>query len=166
MLNNVTPRVGVWIETSRSGGSRKRSWSLPAWECGLKRSRGPTPLVIYRVTPLVGVWIETTGWRPPRGWRYVTPRVGVWIETADVVHIGNSAVSLPAWECGLKRIFRGHRVSCHLSLPAWECGLKRRLPSRYFRNYASLPAWECGLKRAAAVVFIARGGHSPRGSVD
>ena len=60
-------------------------------------------VTLKKVTPRVGVWIETTGWRPPRGWRYVTPRVGVWIETADVVHIGNSAVSLPAWECGLKQ---------------------------------------------------------------
>ena len=55
----VTPHVGVWIET---GLSRY----LPA---------------VYTVTPHVGVWIET-----PLLFRSflpydVTPHVGVWIET-------------------------------------------------------------------------------------
>ena len=59
--NDVTPYVGVWIETTYA---RYRSLSIG-------------------VTPYVGVWIETTSVRA-RGQRtIVTPYVGVWIETAQ-----------------------------------------------------------------------------------
>ena len=57
---NVTPYVGVWIET----GS------------GRFDERKPD------VTPYVGVWIETYGYYRCRGGVAVTPYVGVWIETA------------------------------------------------------------------------------------
>ena len=36
VTNCVTPRVGVWIEMSICFGIAYSSWSLPAWECGLK----------------------------------------------------------------------------------------------------------------------------------
>ncbi len=62
-FNNVTPHVGVWIETKLilSGGN------------------GIT------VTPHVGVWIETVD-RPDQFQFFgVTPHVGVWIETSLIV---------------------------------------------------------------------------------
>ena len=77
---NVTPYVGVWIET------------LPA-------SRKSTRNV---VTPYVGVWIETDivdGVSYPLS---VTPYVGVWIETTMVHRLKSTRVSLLMWECGLK----------------------------------------------------------------
>ena len=54
----VTPYVGVWIETSKSGHTLTYDWSHPTWVCGLK------PLLSFflrlgKVTPYVGVWIET-----------------------------------------------------------------------------------------------------------
>ena len=38
-LLSVTPRVGVWIETCSEARVQKHTWSLPAWECGLKLLR-------------------------------------------------------------------------------------------------------------------------------
>ena len=55
----VTPFVGVWIETF---------WAMP------KGSR-------RRVTPFVGVWIETSFYLCCKPSFFVTPFVGVWIET-------------------------------------------------------------------------------------
>ena len=34
-------------------------------------------------------------------------------------------MSLPAWECGLKRIIEWIKKIFERSLPAWECGLKQ-----------------------------------------
>ena len=34
---SVTPHVGVWIETRLRNAHCWVSWSLPMWECGLKR---------------------------------------------------------------------------------------------------------------------------------
>ena len=56
---DVTPFVGVWIET------------------GIKSD----VLCIPSVTPFVGVWIETTCRYLARSRLQVTPFVGVWIET-------------------------------------------------------------------------------------
>ena len=55
------------------------------------------------VTPCVGVWIEIkcagSGWVTI----FVTPCVGVWIEIAEFNEMkSQTAMSLPAWECGLK----------------------------------------------------------------
>ena len=137
----VTPFVGVWIETN--------NFTLIIWE--------------HRVTPFVGVWIETLsdreGWRRPpchtlRGcvdwnltiWKRgrererVTPFVGVWIET-------------------YLRPLRGLRTRRHtlrgcvdwnrpkvlasknpiMSHPSWVCGLKRRSPLEGWVRYAVTP---------------------------
>ena len=55
---------------------------------------------------------------------FVTPCVGVWIEISVNVISFSKALSLPAWECGLKFISRIQKRESHRSLPAWECGLK------------------------------------------
>ena len=100
--NGVTPRVGVWIETSSCMAYICGMWSLPAWECGLKLNCSIRESSIVKslpawecglkqnnalkekkrvVTPRVGVWIETRSiWNSART-PSVTPRVGVWIET-------------------------------------------------------------------------------------
>ena len=57
--SEVTPCVGVWIETALSSPKAIRILSHPAWVCGLKRRY---PFLKERndeVTPCVGVWIET-----------------------------------------------------------------------------------------------------------
>ena len=78
----VTPYVGVWIETSYN--SLILSYDLKSllmWECGLKLAEmwyGRTGLC---VTPYVGVWIETLIFGILRLIVVVTPYVGVWIET-------------------------------------------------------------------------------------
>ena len=56
---NVTPCVGVWIETQHLIGEAIDIKSHPAWVCGLKRLKRKTTLLNLKVTPCVGVWIET-----------------------------------------------------------------------------------------------------------
>ena len=78
----VTPCVGVWIETKYYIVQNDR----------------------FVVTPCVGVWIETcflggTNWEQD-----VTPCVGVWIETGCFDNADNIRNrSHPAWVCGLKQ---------------------------------------------------------------
>ena len=55
---NVTPCVGVWIETFTPVSEYKSSESHPAWVCGLKLSM-VLEIMLSEVTPCVGVWIET-----------------------------------------------------------------------------------------------------------
>ena len=84
LKHNVTPHVGVWIETAILLNKSAIIMSLPMWECGLKLIGEETESII-RVTPHVGVWIETMLAR-------AYPRC---------------RMSLPMWECGLKQ--RGKR---------------------------------------------------------
>ena len=63
---NVTPCVGVWIETVMDKGT----------------------VITEKVTPCVGVWIETIMHPRQTGQGIVTPCVGVWIETYSE-HIAN-----------------------------------------------------------------------------
>ena len=103
MLNvEVTPFVGVWIETYQ------QQW------CNM----------LSGVTPFVGVWIETRVVRDDWAERSVTPFVGVWIETILPVNSQTSGRSHPSWVCGLKPSFL-MLLSQHLrSHPSWVCGLK------------------------------------------
>ena len=56
----VTPCVGVWIETySTPRTPWAVIWSHPAWVCGLKLATAQVTLDELQVTPCVGVWIET-----------------------------------------------------------------------------------------------------------
>ena len=81
-IKNVTPFVGVWIETPGGEAWYMDRLSHPSWVCGLKLSSA-----FYcsnkerRVTPFVGVWIETFCMIAEFVCKYVTPFVGVWIET-------------------------------------------------------------------------------------
>ena len=77
---NVTPCVGVWIETQHLIGEAIDIKSHPAWVCGLKRLKRKTTLLNLKVTPCVGVWIET----------------------CNIIKTARTYVSHPAWVCGLK----------------------------------------------------------------
>mgnify|MGYP006922023778 CR=1 FL=1 len=56
----VTPFVGVWIETYSIGAVGRRWQSHPSWVCGLKLTSSFVKTLPVDVTPFVGVWIETT----------------------------------------------------------------------------------------------------------
>ena len=56
---DVTPCVGVWIETSVILSIAVDEVSHPAWVCGLKLAMVALCLYLKKVTPCVGVWIET-----------------------------------------------------------------------------------------------------------
>ena len=81
LLPNVTPYVGVWIETIIM----------------------LTVAFIVYVTPYVGVWIETNKKRLPRPRKRSHPTwvCGLKLIVAHVM--GNFTVSHPTWVCGLKQ---------------------------------------------------------------
>ena len=56
---NVTPFVGVWIETTEASKISTSLPSHPSWVCGLKPSYWGQRTEVRLVTPFVGVWIET-----------------------------------------------------------------------------------------------------------
>ena len=55
---------------------------------------------------------------------HVAPFVGAWIEIQNWLIKGNSVVSLPSWERGLKSPEDQSLVRVYTSLPSWERGLK------------------------------------------
>ena len=55
----VTPYVGVWIETLGGSIGRVSNASHPTWVCGLKQQFPMGKALGLCVTPYVGVWIET-----------------------------------------------------------------------------------------------------------
>ena len=63
----------------------------------------PRSTTAFVVTPHVGVWIETLQTIGNNSISDVTPHVGVWIETDVFCEVKRVRVSLPMWECGLKR---------------------------------------------------------------
>ena len=113
--NQVTPFVGVWIETQSSPAMQRRLEVTPfvgVWiETCAKTAQNNT---VY-VTPFVGVWIETSKAGCRAASFRVTPFVGVWIETIMKVRIANNKKSHPSWVCGLKLILGSLKDStmCH-----------------------------------------------------
>ena len=105
MSADVTPYVGVWIETEKIYNAEGnveshptwvcglkqiqteyyKNWfkSHPTWVCGLKQTSNVAKSMLFIVTPYVGVWIETSSVRRLRDKETVTPYVGVWIETVN-----------------------------------------------------------------------------------
>ena len=82
MIFNVTPYVGVWIETPVERIAKLST----------------------TVTPYVGVWIETLKVSKSMNKYLVTPYVGVWIETMLGLPYEHKRGSLLMWECGLKQL--------------------------------------------------------------
>ena len=78
---DVTPCMGVWIETFVTLTYDELHLSHPVWVCGLKQSTRLTLMRFTDVTPCMGVWIETSRARRLDKLLRVTPCMGVWIET-------------------------------------------------------------------------------------
>ena len=78
--STVTPFVGVWIETDKGYKYEARRVSHPSWVCGLKQS-STFPFRCLEGHTLRGC----VDWNIKNGnlgkVEYVTPFVGVWIET-------------------------------------------------------------------------------------
>ena len=103
--NNVTPYVGVWIETNRKYTNNCYLWSLLMWECGLKPLGCGKYLVEYKSLlmwecglklksfltyyfPHTSLLMWECGLKHShhdckRTRNAVTPYVGVWIETRE-----------------------------------------------------------------------------------
>ena len=59
------------------------------------------------VVPLAGTWIETVLTAGISYFGTVAPLAGAWIETGTLKQVAELAKSLPSWERGLKRTWRG-----------------------------------------------------------
>ena len=101
-LINVTPCVGVWIETMWYDSDSSESRSHPAWVCGLKLLKKHRFCLILRSHPawVCGLKLYNRFHECSAFW--VTPCVGVWIETIIVIYFWFFQTSHPAWVCGLK----------------------------------------------------------------
>ena len=84
--HQVTPCVGVWIETYNARIVENTPWSHPAWVCGLK----PEPASLIALLPeshpawVCGLKLYNRFHECSAFW--VTPCVGVWIETIIVIY--------------------------------------------------------------------------------
>ena len=79
--DNVTPHVGVWIETFPPATTHSALPVTPHVGVWIETRYFPAVYTVSSVTPHVGVWIETWLSRCLDFRRFVTPHVGVWIET-------------------------------------------------------------------------------------
>ena len=100
----VTPFVGVWIETSLSLLELTHSLVTPFVGVWIETGKSALAAAENYVTPFVGVWIETNALQFYRRKLKVTPFVGVWIETFLSLVRGFEHLSHPSWVCGLKQI--------------------------------------------------------------
>ena len=78
---DVTPCMGVWIETDKVTEFFRVEQSHPVWVCGLKQTQDQFICEVSNVTPCMGVWIETQSLPLGSNTMKVTPCMGVWIET-------------------------------------------------------------------------------------
>ena len=128
----VTPCMGVWIETLSAKHIAFRILSHPVWVCGLKQETTGLKYDNYRhtlygcvdwnlvqvlrifplcVTPCMGVWIETCSVIPLLRLPLVTPCMGVWIETSQPFRSNWRWKSHPVWVCGLKQAWSAYQLS-------------------------------------------------------
>ena len=143
--SEVTPCVGVWIETR----TRRMRMTLPRVSHTLRgcvdwNIIGTYLFIELTVTPCVGVWIETGHTLTYDCGAEVTPCVGVWIETEQHI-LGN-------WHYTV--------TPC---VGVWIETLGYNL--RYWQ-WKSHPAWVCGLKRLLRINILVHACHTLRGCVD
>ena len=98
----VTPFVGVWIETLIESIVFLSYLVTPFVGVWIETYHDRRVEAIWKVTPFVGVWIETDQNRKHRYNGQVTPFVGVWIETLLWKYFNSQVMSHPSWVCGLK----------------------------------------------------------------
>ena len=101
-VREVTPCVGVWIETLLTGQRGHFELVTPCVGVWIETWQNTPNMKLYSVTPCVGVWIETACQSYEAFCNIVTPCVGVWIETLTFAQNFNLNESHPAWVCGLK----------------------------------------------------------------
>ena len=120
----VTPCMGVWIETCMRHSLRKLMRSHPVWVCGLK---------------LYWAWQrETGGCHTLYGcvdWNF-----------NEYLRQNDNLKSHPVWVCGLKLALAIRNVTPSESHPVWVCGLKQDQAITKKGNIQSHPVWVCGLK--------------------
>ena len=80
-VHEVTPFVGVWIETWLVSAPMHRCAVTPFVGVWIETFLSRNHLLVCMVTPFVGVWIETALPQSHSAGTTVTPFVGVWIET-------------------------------------------------------------------------------------
>ena len=143
---DVTPCVGVWIETYHR--------SCTHWRSHRHTLRGCVDWNIRITLALPSIYSHTlrgcVDWNGLRG----TPLL-------------SNILSHPAWVCGLKLVVFFAPDETDTSHPAWVCGLKRFLKMRLSVWVVSHPAWVCGLKQLARVgIMSSKPCHTLRGCVD
>ena len=145
-LRPVTPRAGVWIETSSGYNSPCNG----------------------DVTPRAGVWIETYNARCLTFSVYVTPRAGVWIETFYPLRKFYEGGVTPRAGVWIETCHKtGEGEGLNGSLPVRECGLKRKVCLRKYRLRLVTPRAGVWIETALpAFPLQSLPGHSPCGSVD
>ena len=147
---DVTPFVGVWIETIQEHHVLEFLISHTLRGCVDWNLTSYTRSLVICVTPFVGVWIETVNCRSWTFVAWVTPFVGVWIETYAIYCIRGTSTSHPSWVCGLKLRNCYHHLPKKKSHPSWVCGLKLLGENKLVGRLVSHPSWVCGLKRRVA----------------
>ena len=161
----VTPFVGVWIETYREVNNHRILKSHPSWVCGLK--------------PYFTRFLLTNGLSHP-SWvcglkllktiflndLYVTPFVGVWIETDRSQKIKQLMLVTPFVGVWIETLTDDELISTCPSHPSWVCGLKHVVNVRTEHLQQSHPSWVCGLKHTMSNYPSFTRCHTLRGCVD
>ena len=145
----VTPFVGVWIETVEALAHCILIMSHPSWVCGLKLICLLFLIVRSRSHPSWVCGLKRLSPNNRENSHYVTPFVGVWIETNFTPSLKKKTQSHPSWVCGLKRYRWQVYPFVGLSHPSWVCGLKLALLWSISEGRVSHPSWVCGLKLSA-----------------
>ena len=100
ICSTVAPRVGAWIEMLANRRGRLRTWSLPAWERGLKFDMLVPALETMQSLPAWERGLKSPSYIPPFWLDIVAPRVGAWIEIRQVSNTRASLTVAPhvgAW---------------------------------------------------------------------
>ena len=165
--SDVTPYVGVWIETMRYDPDSLESGSHPTWVCGLKRYwqwksnidtvshptwvcglKQPSQSLLFFISGSHPTWVcGLKQWWGEHVYRQpVTPYVGVWIETSIIIFFkvrkSHTLRGCVDWNAMIFTIF----VSSWQSHPTWVCGLKHPHVIVFKTIVKSHPTWVCGLK--------------------
>ena len=102
MVYNVTPHMGVWIETLWVYKIEVKNMSRPTWACGLKLNIKAIKWNRQASRPTWACGLKLYFFSHFLNLSMVTPHMGVWIETLTVLPMASRVSSRPTWACGLK----------------------------------------------------------------
>ena len=123
VYDNVTPRVGVWIETGKIYVSQDDNKSLPVWECGLKHCSLSWNLYGNLSLPV---------------WECGLKHVLIFVLTLTFCHSPCGSVDWNIYQSQYIEFVERHS-------PCGSVDWNGR-GATFVRNRKSLPVWECGLK--------------------